>query len=312
MAALMSAQKDESKLTGYIDEIRARGIDVLPPKINKSLKGFTVVGEDILFGLHAIKGVGPAAIEKIIANYPYDNVMDFVMKAGNKTVMGPLIKAGYFNEDKKFLLKYYEVLLEIKGCKTKADESVVEYLLENGINQSNQNHIENRLEILINEKSLKKRTPKTVQECLDLINREQYSNLELLNMEKDVLGLFLSESPLDRFADIIRSQTTLYNNIKEHKMNEEFYVIGMVLETPPERQSKTGKMCLLKLQMYDGVLDCPVFAGAYEKYAARLTEGRIIIAKAKKIRGGLTLNSIADLVEKEQAFREFFGVGVAK
>jgi DNA polymerase-3 subunit alpha len=312
MAALMSAQKDENKLTGYIDEIRARGINVLPPKINKSLKGFTVVGEEILFGLNAIKGVGPAAVEKIIAGYPYKNVMDFVMKAGNKTVFPPLIKAGYFNEDKKFLLKYFEVLLEIKGCKTKLDESMVEYLLENGINQNNQMDIERRLENIIYEKSLKKRTEKTRNECLNLIHREEYSTLELLTMEKDVLGLYLSESPLDKFSDIIISQTTLNNNIKDHKVNEEFYVVGMVLETPPPRQSKTGMMAFLKLQLYDGILECPVFAGAYEKYKARLTEGRILIAKAKKIRGGVTLNQIADLVEKEQEFREFFGVGVTK
>jgi DNA polymerase-3 subunit alpha len=313
MAALMSAQKDENKLTGYIDEIRARGIQVLPPKINKSLKGFTVVGEDILFGLHAIKGVGAAAIEKIISNYPYNGIMDFILKAGNKTVLPPLIKAGYFEEDKKFLLKYWEVMVEIKNCKTKAEESLVDYLLENGINQDNQMDIGKRFENIIYEKSLKKRNPKTVAECKALIHREEYSHLELLTMEKDVLGLYLSESPLDKFRDIIVSQTTLCNNIKEHKMNEEFYVVGMVLETPPKRKDKNGNyMAFLKLQMYDGILDVPVFAGAYEKYHPRLTEGRILIAKAKKIRGGVTLNSIADLAEKEQEFREYFGVGIAK
>jgi DNA polymerase III alpha subunit len=96
-------------------------------------------------------------------------------------------------------------------------------------------------------------------------------------------------------------------------MNEEFYVVGMVLETPPKRKDKNGNyMAFLKLQMYDGILDVPVFAGAYEKYHPRLTEGRILIAKAKKIRGGVTLNSIADLAEKEQEFREYFGVGIAK
>lgn len=314
MAALMSANSgNEEKITRYIDEIRARGINVLQPKMNKSLLGFTVVGEEILFGLKAIKGVGDKAIEKIMVGYPYENVMDFVVKVGNKTILPPLIKAGYFEEDKKFLLKYYEVLLEIKGCKTKAEESVVEYLIENGINQDNQNDIEKRLENIIYEKSLKKRTEKTRNECLNLIHREDYSTVDLLNMEKDVLGLFLSESPLDNFSDIIISQTTLCNNIKEHKVNEEFYIVGMVLETPQARIDKNkNKMCFLKFQMYDGILECPIFAGAYEKYHARLTEGRIIIAKAKKIRGGVTLNQIADLVEKEQDFREYFGVGVAK
>lgn len=314
MAALMSANAgNEDKLTSYIDEIRARGINVLPPKINKSLKGFTVVGEEILFGLHAIKGVGEKAVDKIISNYPYNNVMDFVVKVGNRTVMPPLIKAGYFGEDKKFLLKYWEVLIEIKDAKTKSEESLIDFISENGINHDNQMDIEKRLENIIYEKSLKKRTEKTRNECLNLIHREEYSHMELLTMEKETLGMFLSESPLDKFKDIIISQTTLCNNIKEHKVNEEFYVIGMVLETPPKRIDRNGNaMCFLKLQMYDGILECPVFSGAYEKYSFRLTEGRIIIASAKKIRGGVTLNSIADLVEKEQQFREYFGVGVSK
>jgi DNA polymerase-3 subunit alpha len=314
MAALMSANSgNEEKITRYIDEIRARGINVLPPKINKSLLGFTVVGEEILFGLKAIKGVGDKAIEKIIAGYPYINVMDFISKVGTRTILPPLIKAGYFEEDKKFLLKYYEVLMEIKACKTKAEESLVDYLLENGITESNQNDISKRLENIIYEKSLKKRTEKTRNECLNLIHREEYSNIDFLNMEKEVLGLFLSESPLDNFSDIIISQTTLCNNIKEHKVNEEFYIVGMILETPQARKDKNkNDMCFLKVQMYDGILECPVFAGAYEKYKTRLTEGKIIIAKAKKIRGGVTLNQIADLVEKEQEFREYFGVGIAK
>jgi DNA polymerase-3 subunit alpha len=312
MAALMSANAgNEDKLTSYIDEIRARGINVLPPKINKSLKGFTVVGEEILFGLHAIKGVGEKAVEKIIIGYPYNNVMDFVIKAGNRTVLPPLIKAGYFEEDKKFLLKYWEVLIEIKDGKTKSEESLIDFILENGINRDNQMDIEKRLENIIYQKSLKKRVEKTRNECLNLIHREEYSHIDILTMEKETLGMFLSESPLDNFKDIIISQTTLCNNIKEHKVNEEFYVVGMVLETPPFRIDKNkNKMCFLKLQMYDGMVEVPVFAGAYEKYNARLTEGRIIIAKAKKIRGGVTLNQIADLVEKEMEFREFFGLKV--
>lgn len=314
MAALMSANSgNEEKITRYIDEIRARGINVLPPKINKSLLGFTVVGEEILFGLKAIKGVGDKAIEKIIANYPYKNIMDFISKVGTRTIIPPLIKAGYFEEDKKFLLKYWEVMIEIKDCKTKADESLVNYLLENGINQDNQMDVGKRFENIIYEKSLKKRTDKTRNECLSLIHNEEYSHLELLTMEKDVLGLFLSESPLDKFRDIIVSQTTLCNNVKEHKMNEEFYVVGMVVETPQKRKDKNkNDMCFLKLQMYDGILDVPIFSGAYEKYHPRLIEGRVLIAKAKKIRGGVTLNQIADLVEKEQDFREYFGVGMVK
>lgn len=307
MAALMSEQKDEDKLTKYIDEIRARGINVLQPKINNSLRGFTVVGEDILFGLSGIKGVGDKAIDKIIAGYPYSNFMDFVIKAGNRTVIPPLIKAGYFDEDKRFLLKYWEVFIEIKEGKTKIEESLINYIEENGINEDTQSSIEKRLENIIYEKSLKKRTEKTRNKCLALINREEYNTIELLHMEKDVLGLFLSESPLNQFKDLILQCTTLCGDIKDFKVNEEFYVVGMVLETPPIRIDKNKrKMCFLKLQMFDSILETPVFADSYEKYSSLLIEGNIIISKAKKIRGGVTLNKMANLVEKYEDFKNFF------
>lgn len=314
MAALLSSNSgDEVKVSKYIDEIRARGIKVLPPKMNKSLRGFTVVDGEILFGLEAIKGVGAKAIEKIIAGYPYNNIMDFIQKVGTRTIIPPLIKAGYFKEDKRFLLKYYEVLIEIKDGKTKTDESLVEYLLENDINESTQDNIGKRLDNIIYEKSLKKRTEKTKRECLELIHQGEWSSIGLLNAEKEVLGMFLSESPLDRYRDIIVSSTTLCNNIKGHKVNEEFYVIGMVLETPKKVQDRNGKdMCFLKLQMYDGILELPIFAGTYKKYFFQLVGGNVIISHAKKIRGGVTLNKITNLSEKEKQFREFFGVGVTK
>lgn len=308
MAALMSANSsNEDKITKYIDEIRARGINVLPPKINKSLKGFTVVGDEILFGLEAIKGVGEKAVDKIISNYPYNNFADFVFKVGNRTILPPLIKAGYFNEDKKFLLKYWEVFIEIKEGKTKLEESIINYIEKNGINKDSQINIEKKLEEIIYQKSLKKRTEKTRNECLNLIHREEYTSIELLQMEKDVLGLYLSESPLDKFKDMILNYTYLNNDIKKAKVNDEFYLIGMILETPPKRIDKNKReMCFLKLQTYDGMLDIPIFADAYAKHKEKLIEGNIIIGKAKKIRGGITLNSVANLIEKYEVFKDFF------
>jgi DNA polymerase III subunit alpha len=311
MAALMSANSNnEDKLVGYIDEIRGRGIKVLPPKINKSTRGFTVSGEDILFGLEAIKGVGPGAIEKVIEGYPFKNIMEFTQKVGNRRIMEPLIKAGYFEEDKRFLLKYWEVLIDIKDAKTKADESLVEYILENGINEDNQINIEKRLENIIYEKSLKKRTDKTRNECLNLIHREEYTDFELLTMEKETLGLFLSENPLTRFEDIIYAGTSLQKEISKYTMKEEQFIVGMVMETPPKRFDKNGNaMCFMKLQMLDGLQECVVFSQVYEKYHSLFEEGKILICKGKKGRGGgFQLVRAADLVEKEQMFRDFFEI----
>lgn len=312
MAALMSANSsNEEKVTRYIDEIRSRGINVLPPKINKSLRGFTVVNDEILFGLEAIKGVGPGAIDKILLNGPYENFMDFVIKSGTDArALEPLIKAGYFNEDKKFLLKYWRVFKEIKDGKTKAEESLIDFILESGITEVTQESIENRLNQIISDKVSKKRTEKTRQETLDLIDNIEYSNSELLNMEKEVIGIFLSESPLDKFKDIILNATKVMSDIKDSKVNDEFFVVGLVVETPKTRYDKNGNaMCFLKFQLFDNMIEIPVFAESYEKYSNLLIEGNVLISKAKKIRGGgLTLNKLANLDKKEEQFRKFFNL----
>lgn len=310
MAALISANsKNEERVAKYIEEVRSRGINVLQPKMNRSLKGFTVDGEDILFGLNAIKGLGPKAVDNIIENGPYNNFADFTVKVGGRRTLLPLIKAGFFEEDKRFLLKYWEVIVDIKDGKTKLEESIINQLSTLELTEVTQVEIEKKLENLIYQKSLKKRTEKTRNETLNLINNQEYSHIDLLNLEKETLGMFLSESPLDRYKEMIWGHTTLSDEIKKHKMNEEFFIIGIVVETPPLRIDKNkNHMAFLKIQLLDGVIEIPVFASQYEVNKNKLIEGEILICKAKKIRGGAMLLRAADLIEKEDEFKQFFGI----
>ena len=309
MASLISANsKDEDKVIKFIDEIRARGISVMQPKINKSNLGFTVVGEDILFGLKAISGVGDKAIENIIAGYPYENYMDFLIRSeANKTAQLALIKAGYFEEDKGFLMKYWQVFKEIKEGKTKKEEALLDYIEETGITELTQEKIEKRLEDIIVEKASKKRTDKTRNECLNLIDRTEYSSMDLLTMEKEVLGMYLSESPLDRFQDLIYDHTVLQKDIRKYTMKDEIYIVGMLIETPPARNSKNGDMAFPRIQMLDGLQECVMFADSYKKYKDMLIDGNILIMNGKKGRGGsFNITRCANLVEKEQDFRDYF------
>lgn len=310
MAALMSANSNnEEKLVSYIDEIRSKGIKVLPPKINNSTKGFTVVGEDILFGLEAIKGVGAKAVDSIIENYPYRNFMEFIQKVGNRRITLPLIKAGFFNEDKKFLLKYWEVFIDIKDGKTKIEESLIEYIHENGITEETYEDISNRLENIIIQKSERKRTEKTRNECLSLIDRHEYTDLELLDMEKSTLGIFLSDNPLNHYEDLIYNHTVVQKEITKHRQKDDIFIVGIVIEEPKEITDKNGnKMAFAKLQMIDGLQDCVIFHGPWGKFKKVIVEGNILICKGNKGRGGgFVITRAADLVKKEKEFREFFG-----
>lgn len=313
MASLMSAKsKKEDKLVKYINVIRGKGIKVLPPKINKSLRGFTVVDGDILFGLEAINGVGEGAVDDIINKYPFNNIIDFIQRTDSRKVgarvLPNLIKAGVFEEDKRFLLKHWKALIDISKLKTKKDEAIINLIQNEGITEENKDKLANMISNNIYEKSLKKRTEKTKKECLDLIDNTEYTDLELLNLEKEVLGMFLSENPLSKFEDIIYAGTVLQKEIKKYTQKDIIKIVGMPVETPPVRRDKNGnEMCFMQLQMIDGIQDCVVFHGPYKKYKNYLIDGKILIIEGKKGRGGgFMVEKVADLEEKEQVFRDFF------
>jgi DNA polymerase-3 subunit alpha len=314
MAALMSQNAgNEDKIVKYIDEIRSRGINVLTPKINKALKGFTVNGDEIIFGLEAIKGLGEKAVDNIISNYPYSSFIDFIIRTDSRSVgkraVAPLIYAGFFNEDKRFLLKYSEALMEIiKNVKTKKEELLINFINERGITDVTQVEIEKRINDIILERSYKKRNEKTKQETLNLINKTEYTDTELLNLEKEVLGMYLSDSPLNKYQELIYNATVIQKDIKDYNMKTEIFIVGIITEIPPVRLDKNqNEMAFLKLQMIDGLQECVIFHGPYNKYKSLLTAGRIVIIKGKKGRGGgFQVESIADLEQKYDAFYKYF------
>lgn len=315
MASLMSAKsKDQDKLVKYIDEIRSRGIKVMPPKINHSKAGFTVVGDNILFGLAAINGVGVTAVENIIENYPFSNILDFMQRTNSrscgKRVIPNLIKAGAFEENKRFLLKYWQVLYEIKKGETKKEESIIDYIEENGINEKTYKTLSLKLDDIIEDKVSKKRTEKTKNECLALIDHNQYDDFTLLAMEKEVLGLYLSSNPMTEYEDIIYAGTVLQKDLKRYTMKDELFICGMILETPPVRLDKNkNEMCFLKIQMYDAMQDCVVFHGPYGKVKNKLIEGNIVIIKGKKGRGGgFVVEKVSNLRKSAKIWREFFNI----
>ncbi len=104
-AALTYEAHDHDKLVPYLNEVRRNGIEIAPPDINTSGRDFTVDGEAIRFGLQAVKGVGDAAVEAIRRardeGGPYQNLFDFCarvdLRAVNRSTMEALVKCGAFD-----------------------------------------------------------------------------------------------------------------------------------------------------------------------------------------------------------------------
>ncbi len=187
MAALLTSVQDNiEKVAAYIEECRGMGIQVLPPDVNESAVGFTPVGEGkIRFGLGAIKHVGEAAVDAILAarsSRPFRDFWDFCLRVDpervNRETLECLIKAG---------------ALDRFGLTRKAMMSLV----EEGLRLAQRA----RREKLSGQASL-------FDETLVIPNLpvtpEEYTQEELLRFEKELLGLYLSGHPLDLYAGKIR------------------------------------------------------------------------------------------------------------
>ncbi|MFN3346238.1 MAG: OB-fold nucleic acid binding domain-containing protein, partial [Candidatus Bipolaricaulaceae bacterium] len=187
MAALLTSVQDNiEKVAAYIEECREMGIQVLPPDVNESAVGFTPISDGkIRFGLGAIKHVGEAAVEAILAarsSGPFRDFWDFCLRVDpervNRETLECLIKAG---------------ALDRFGLTRKAMMALV----EEGLRLAQRV----RKERLSGQASLFDET--LVIPNLPVTN-EEYTKEELLRFEKELLGLYLSGHPLDLYAEDIR------------------------------------------------------------------------------------------------------------
>ena len=193
MAALLTSVLDsQGKIAEYIAECRSLGIRLLPPDINQSGPHFTVAGKDIRFGLAALKGVGRGFTNQVLAerqaNGPFTSFPDFCRRLLdsdlNKRVLESLIRAGAFDAmgiRRSQLLDAYEQLLD-------------------GLARNRRKNLEGQFDLF----SLGGQQAEPVE--LVLRDIPEFSPQELMSMEKEVTGLYLSGHPMDAYRDLVRSQ----------------------------------------------------------------------------------------------------------
>ena len=193
MAALLTSVLDsQGKIAEYIAECRSLGIRLLPPDINQSGPHFTVTGKDIRFGLAALKGVGRGFTSQVLAerqaNGPFTSFPDFCRRLLdsdlNKRVLESLIRAGAFDAmgiRRSQLLDAYEQLLD-------------------GLARNRRKNLEGQFDLF----SLGGQQAEPVE--LVLRDIPEFSPQELMSMEKEVTGLYLSGHPMDAYRDLVRSQ----------------------------------------------------------------------------------------------------------
>lgn len=281
MAALMtSIMGNSDKVVEYIRECNAIGIPVNPPDINKSFSKFSVEGDSIRFGLAAVKNVGVNIIENIVkereANGEFKDFVDFAKrldtKDTNKRVVESLIKCGAFDqisENRATLMAGYESVLE-------------------SISMDRKKNVQGQISLFDAFSAQVEEVP-DMQLSTNLPVVREFSEKERLNMEKEVLGMYLSGHPLSEYKSELDRKTSInMKKINELKENEKTFMKlhdrevimgGMVIAKRIMTTKRNEIMAFITLEDLYGAIEVVVFPQTLKKFNILLNDDSIILIK---------------------------------
>lgn len=267
-ACLTSVANDTDKVAKFITECKNLGIKVLPPDINESLANFTVVGEKkIRFGLAAIKNVGENAVEEILSHREeskYKSIFDFLQRVDNrvvnKKVLESLIKAGAFDSlhpNRAQLLDSLEELIKYYAKSKKKDSKRQISLF--GSNQQDAEEPERLL-----------KEPRELE------------HQEILRMEKETLGLYVSDHPVSK----ILSQYPHLNflSIEEAKfLNDKVNVrlVGVVTDVRKIMTKKGKDMLFVNLEDESGAIEVIIFPNLVNQFQENFSTNNVLCVEGK-------------------------------
>ena len=266
MAALLtSVLGDSGKVASYIDECVRQNISVLPPDINESDVGFTVSEKNIRFGLMAIKSIGRGLIETIIEerqNGKYASFYNFCKrvygKELNRRAVENLIKCG---------------ALDGLGANRRQMLMAVTTVLEN-ISEERKISIEGQMNLFGEEEGFHNEP--------ELPKVGGFTRRELLDMERETAGIYLSGHPMseydgvvdssgtDRLCDILSEDTSIYFDGKKVD------IICMISKIKSKTTKNNARMAFVSIEDKYGSVEMLVFPRTLDEYGGMITEGNIV------------------------------------
>lgn len=268
MTALFNSESDDvERIAFLIDEAKKHGITVSPPDINESAVNFAPQGKNIRFGLHAIKNVGAAVVEAIIAerqdNGPYTDLEDFLTRVKHKDVnkksIESLTKAGVFDS---FKIERGQVLANMD-----------EILRYSQAMKKNETTLQANLFGTVYAKSV-----------LNLKDAPPISKKDKLNWEKELLGLYISDHPLSEH----KAQLVQYKvkGIKEllqlDQKDQNKHRIAGVVTGIKKITTKAGKpMAFARIEDANESIEAIVFTETLARNPNLWTENKLIVAEGK-------------------------------
>jgi len=288
-ALLTSESGNTDKIVKYINECREMGIDVLPPDVNQSDWHFTPAGSAIRFGLGAVKNVGQGAIETVVAarseGGPYTSIYNFCERVNlaciNRRAMESLIKAGAFDS--------------LGGNRAQLSEAL-DRAMESGARASRDREMgQHGLFGMFAEEE------KTEQPLAPL---PDWTSEQKLAGEKEMLGIYVSGHPLDRFKDKV-SDLAKHTTDKLDDLQKGYTVeLCGILTNIVRKTNREGKYwAALKVDDGHGTADAMVFANRYEELLPELKEDAAVFIRASVLpeEGAQPKLSIQEMVKLEDA-----------
>ena len=268
-AALLTSFVDNaSKISKYIEVVKRLGIEMLPPSINKSGKDFSVDNGCLRFGLAAVKNVGGAVVDEIAAEREtggnFIGLTDFckrmVSRKMNKRVVESLIKCGAFDE---FGLKRAQLF--------RAYERVMD-----DAQYAAKNTMPGQLDMFSMMSGEAERNADNFEDC------REFPETELLAMEKESIGMYVSGHPLDSKAAAVRAASTasisdiIENEDKRFNIGSQVTVSGIITKVRNQLTKKGDMMRYVEFEDLTASMEVIIFPGQLRRFADIAVEGSIV------------------------------------
>ena len=272
-AMLTSIFDNTAKILEYTQECRQRNIRILPPDLNKGYSGFVVEGDNLRYGMAAIKNVGKSFVDTMVRerekNGEFKGIFDFCSrmadKGFNRRALESLVKVGAFDQ---FGVNRRRLFINI------------DYIL-NSINNEHKNKISGQIDFF------------SVPGCVEDMNfiikddenipkAEDYPDTEKLNLEKQLAGIYLSGHPLEKNIEYVKNISTcnisqLTNEGNEVYDNTKQTIVAIVSKYRNYTTKKNDIMGFVTVEDLTGSMDMLVFPNLLKDVSEIVTENNVLI-----------------------------------
>ena len=278
---------NSSKVTDYINICSSMNIKILPPHINVSTGEFKAVEDGISFSLSAVKNIGGAFIDKVIAersvNGPFKDLYDFCVRMYgrdlNRRAIESLIKCGAFDglgaNRRQMIIAIDSIFDELNSNKRRNIEGQIGF---GDISDDND---------------------LPVSGGFKFEEADEYTAEALLRYEKEVTGLYISGHPLDKFSDILeQSSIDKIDYVLSDSFKKQNAMIAGLITTVTKKTTRNNTvMAFIQLEDKTGSTEIIVFSNAYDNYRQFLYEGNTVIVNARVQYGDNKKSIICDYIE---------------